>query len=130
MELLNNNTRKYCSSEVPTKKCATLHVPLNESLSPNFTVEQTLQGTHGSKAEGLGEKDIADEGEDEEAENEFVDTTAGWLDTRTFQECFEMLVDKLRNFYDALQYQIQFNDPRMLNAVGHEGVSFICLTKS
>ncbi|KAG2122424.1 hypothetical protein BD769DRAFT_1325457, partial [Suillus cothurnatus] len=81
-------------------------------------------------AEGLGGEDIADEGEDEEAENEFVYTAAGWLDTYTFQECFETLVNKLHDFCDALQYQIQFNDHRMLNAIEHEDASFICLIES
>ncbi|KAG1844106.1 hypothetical protein C8R48DRAFT_618263, partial [Suillus tomentosus] len=68
--------------------------------------------------------------ENEEAEDEFVDTAAGRMDTRTFQERFEAHIKNFRDFCDGLQYQIQFNDHRMLNAVEREGASFIRLMEN
>lgn len=68
--------------------------------------------------------------ENEEAEDEFVDTAVGRMDTRTFQERFEAHIKNFRDFCDGLQYQIQFNDHRMLNAVEREGASFIRLMEN
>ncbi|KAG1830000.1 hypothetical protein EV424DRAFT_1292985, partial [Suillus variegatus] len=45
-------------------------------------------------------------------------------------ERFEAHIRNLREFCDGLQYQIQFNDHRMLNAVEREGASFIRLMEN
>ncbi|KAG2031925.1 hypothetical protein BDR03DRAFT_1027574 [Suillus americanus] len=68
--------------------------------------------------------------ENEEVEDGLVDTVARRMDTHTFQECFKAHIKNLRDFCDGLQYQIQFNNHRMLHAVECEGASFICLMEN
>ncbi|KAG1874931.1 hypothetical protein F4604DRAFT_2008937 [Suillus subluteus] len=109
-------------------------VPLRDSLPPNSMVQQTLQysvrGEEDTHENTTGVGGNMFDGENEEAEDEFVDTAAGRMDTRTFQERFEAHIKNLRDFCDGLQYQIQFNDHRMLNAVEREGASFIRLMEN
>lgn len=109
-------------------------VPLRDSLPPDSTVQQTLQysvrGGEDAHENPTGVEGNIFDRENEEAEDEFVDTAAGRMDTRTFQERFEAHIKNLRDFCDGLQYQIQFNDHRMLNAVEREGASFIRLMEN
>ncbi|KAG1824250.1 hypothetical protein DFJ58DRAFT_672829 [Suillus subalutaceus] len=110
-------------------------VSLHDSLPPNSTVlEQMLQYSMRAE-EDTHENTTGVEGnifdrEDEEAEDEFVDTAAGWMDTRTFQERFEAHIKNLRDFCDGLQHQIQFNNHRMLHVIEREGASFIRLMEN
>ncbi|KAG2135407.1 uncharacterized protein EDB93DRAFT_1331117 [Suillus bovinus] len=72
-----------------------------------------------------GEMESGDEVGDG-AEDDLVDTFCQQLDTRTFQE--RMLTHvKIRDFCDGLEYQIQFNDYRMLTVLERNGSSFLRL---
>jgi len=99
---------------------------LNETLP----IESTAPSEEGRIHTDAGGS-VSDEREDEEEENDIVDTAAGrQVDTHTFQERFQTLIKNFRDFSDGLEYQIQFNDHRMLNAVEREGASFIRLMEN
>ena len=101
-------------------------IPLNETLP----IESTAPSEEGRIHTDAGGS-VSDEREDEEEENDIVDTAAGrQVDTHTFQERFQTLIKNFRDFSDGLEYQIQFNDHRMLNAVEREGASFIRLMEN
>ncbi|KAG1878754.1 hypothetical protein C8R48DRAFT_745325 [Suillus tomentosus] len=115
-----------------------LEVQRNRTLPfcrpPNSMVQQTFQysvrGEDGVHENVTGIEGNLFDRENEEAEDEFVDTAAGQMDTCTFQERFEAHIKNFRDFCDGLQYQIQFNDHRMLNAIEREGASFIRLMEN
>ncbi|KAG1727236.1 hypothetical protein EDB19DRAFT_1750776 [Suillus lakei] len=60
-------------------------------------------------------------------EDDLVDMFCQQLDTRTFQERMLTHVKNIRDFCDGLEYQIQFNDYRMLTVLEHNGSSFLHL---
>ncbi|KAG1751092.1 hypothetical protein EDB19DRAFT_2004386, partial [Suillus lakei] len=73
-----------------------------------------------------GEMESGDEVGDG-AEDDLVDTFCQQLDTRTFQERMLTHVKNIRDFCDGLEYQIQFNDYRMLTVLERNGSSFLRL---
>ncbi|KAG2029381.1 hypothetical protein BDR03DRAFT_880936, partial [Suillus americanus] len=101
------------------------------AVSPVFFLQQTLQysvrAEEDNRKNTTGVEGNVFDREDEEAEDEFVDTEAGWMDTCTFQEHFKAHITNLCDFCDGLQYQIQFKDHKMLHAIECDGASFICL---
>ncbi|KAG1731582.1 hypothetical protein EDB19DRAFT_1737598 [Suillus lakei] len=60
-------------------------------------------------------------------EDDLVDTFCQQLNTRTFQERMLTHVKNIRDFCDGLEYQIQFNDYRMLTVLERNGSSFLRL---
>ncbi|KAG2128343.1 uncharacterized protein EDB93DRAFT_1243573 [Suillus bovinus] len=94
------------------------------------TLQYSVRGGEDAHENPTGVEGNIFDRENEEVEDEFVDTAAGRMDTRTFQERFEAHIKNLRDFCDGLQYQIQFNDHRMLNAIEREGASFIRLMEN
>ncbi|KAG1800560.1 hypothetical protein EV424DRAFT_1437983 [Suillus variegatus] len=73
-----------------------------------------------------GEMESGDEVGDG-VEDDLVDTFCQQLNTRTFQERMLTHVKNIRDFCDGLEYQIQFNDYRMLTVLERNGSSFLRL---
>ncbi|KAG2156290.1 hypothetical protein DEU56DRAFT_906454 [Suillus clintonianus] len=73
-----------------------------------------------------GEMESGDEVGDG-VEDDLVDMLCQQLDMRTFQERMLTHVKNIRDFCDGLEYQIQFNDYRMLTILKHNGSSFLRL---
>jgi hypothetical protein len=63
-------------------------------------------------------------------EDDLVDMFCQQLDTRTFQERMLTHVKNIHDFCDGLEYQIQFNDYRMLTILECNGSSFLRLADS
>ena len=69
---------------------------------------------------------------DEDEDENFIDV--GREDGQTFGETMEEWIHTIREFADGLDYQLQFRDGRMLQALEREGAGFkrlmtACLTK-
>jgi hypothetical protein len=71
--------------------------------------------------------------------NDDDDDDNGWIDTMTalatadrgtFHKCFNEHIKTIRDFCDGLEYQLQFEDHRMLDTVEPEGASFLRLAQS
>ena len=81
---------------------------------------------HGDQARnesgGENESDSEDEGP--------VDTGEDIGICATFQEQFTHYIEVFRKFCNGLEYQVQFNDRRMLDTVEREGAAFICLAQN
>ncbi|KAI6143267.1 hypothetical protein BKA82DRAFT_4017571 [Pisolithus tinctorius] len=109
-------------------------ITLDNSLPhPAITLEQVDGGTETEGDVLRLEGEMLDEGRDEDACEHIVDTAARHsmgMDTCTFQEHFQSIIMNFRDFFDGLEYQIQFNDHRMLHTVEHEGASFIRLMEN
>jgi hypothetical protein len=73
-----------------------------------------------------------DTGSDDGNEDGLVDTGPNTMmgGEGTFRERFAENIKTLREFCDGLEYQIQFEDERMLNAVERDGSSFFRLARS
>jgi hypothetical protein len=91
-------------------------VPLNDELdlgpsgdnpSSSMSEEGTLHMDE--ELEGNGEGYESDDG--------IVDTKNGMFDSRSVQERMSQHINMLRDFADGLQYQLQFNDCRMLDSL-------------
>jgi hypothetical protein len=79
----------------------------------------------------INENEPEDARDEDEDEDDFVDTAAdGWTGSgSTFREqCME--IETIRNFCDGLEYQLQFEDRRMLETVQREGSSFLRLARN
>jgi hypothetical protein len=73
-----------------------------------------------------------DDEEADEVGQELVDTEDNtWSQGKlTIQERYRTHIALLREFCDGLDHQIQFADPRMLEALEREGASMLRLAKS
>lgn len=60
-----------------------------------------------------------------ESDDDIVDTEIGMFDGRTVCERLSQHIGMLRDFADGLDYQLQFNDHRMLDSLEREGATFI-----
>ncbi|KAG1739721.1 hypothetical protein EDB19DRAFT_1978114, partial [Suillus lakei] len=69
----------------------------------------------------------ANEGEMESGDEVGDGAEDDLLDTRTFQERMLTHVKNIHDFCDGLEYQIQFNDYRMLTVLERNGSSFLRL---
>ncbi|KAI6156660.1 hypothetical protein BKA82DRAFT_4325516 [Pisolithus tinctorius] len=131
------DTHKWvCTCPYLVKSQFLISKPLVQSVhmvSPIFFLEQVDRGTE-SKGDMLRlEEEMLDEGGDKDACEHIVDTVAHHsvgMDTHTFQECFQSIIMNFHDFCDGLEYQIQFNDRRMLHTVKCEGASFIQLMEN
>ena len=94
-----------------------------------------------NKARALGEDDIlntagieldSDDLGFESDDNQLVDIWEGRGDEerRTYNEEMGGNIGLLRNFCDALEYQIQFQDPRFLKTLEKEGARFFRLARN
>ncbi|KAG1812276.1 hypothetical protein EV424DRAFT_106803 [Suillus variegatus] len=103
-------------------------IPL-DSCPPHVT---TPTWTHASEQGRVSEGEIRsdDEISGDDAEEDLVDTFSRQLDTRTFQERMLTHIKNIRDFCDGLEYQIQFNDYRMLTTLERNDSSFLRLADS
>jgi hypothetical protein len=102
-----------------------LLVPLDQSETNNPECEPTP-----STSEQQTERDkVANEGSDgdegEESDEDVVDTERDMIEGKTFGEWMTEHVRLLRDFADGLEYQLQFNNRRMLDRLEREGGAFI-----
>jgi len=76
-----------------------------------------------STSEQQTERDeVANEGSDgDESDEDVVDTEREMIGGKTFGERMTEHVTLLRDFADGLEYQLQFNDHRMLDRLEREG---------
>ena len=101
-----------------------LLVPLDETETPNA-------GTHTSMSampdnSDLNQKEDPDsENNAEDSEDEIIDTEEGLIGGKTFGEQMTEHIDMLRDFANGLEYQVQFNDHRILDRLEREGGSFL-----
>ncbi|KAG6867119.1 hypothetical protein C0995_005636, partial [Termitomyces sp. Mi166 len=71
------------------------------------------------------------EGDDDESEGEIIDTRPEEDDNRlTFEETMEENIKTILDFAKGLEYQIQFRDHRMLQALERDGSSFLRLARA
>ena len=70
--------------------------------------------------------------DDDDDDDGLIDTESGLAtkDRRTFRERFREHIGTIRHFCDGLEYQLQFEDHRMLETVEREGASFLQLAQS
>lgn len=67
----------------------------------------------------------SENGSDESDDNNIVDTEQGLIGGSTFGEQMTKHISMLRDFADGLEYQLQFDDHRMLASLEREGGSFL-----
>jgi len=96
-------------------------VPLNSA--PDTPAHNTLAAEVQQNNDGE-----SDDGND--SDNEPVDTGMDINNHATFRENFTNHIQTIRNFCDGLEYQIQFNDHRMLDILEREGASFLRLAEN
>ena len=74
----------------------------------------------------------ANEELDDDDEDGLIDTEFGLAtkDSQTFRECFSEHIETIWDFCDGLEYQLQFEDNRMLETVERERASFLRLAHS
>lgn len=78
----------------------------------------------------MPEPDEEDSGPEHESDDELVDTGAQDEGGRTVEERFRETIRTLREFCDGLEYQVQFNDLRMVEVVERESAGCLRLAKS
>ncbi|KAG0693970.1 hypothetical protein DFH29DRAFT_815813, partial [Suillus ampliporus] len=86
-----------------------LLVPL-DSCPPHITTATRTQQVRVNEGEIQSDDEVGSDG----VEEDLVDTSSQQLDTRTFQERMLTHIKNIHDFCDSLEYQIQFNDYRML----------------
>jgi hypothetical protein len=99
-------------------------IPLDDK--PDTSVVEYEPSPSMSDDPGLHER--AEMQRDEEAyelDDDIVDTEIGMFDGRTVRERLSQHIGILRDFADGLDYQLQFNDHRMLDSLEREGATFI-----
>ncbi|KAG1780639.1 hypothetical protein EV702DRAFT_964237 [Suillus placidus] len=100
-----------------------LLVPLNSCPPPLATAAIPVPVPGPVNEEEIESGDEASDG----VEDDLVDTFCQQLDTKTFQEHMLTHVKNTCDFCDGLEYQIQFNDYRMLTILERNGSSFLRL---
>ncbi|KAJ7436299.1 hypothetical protein B0H11DRAFT_1754960 [Mycena galericulata] len=73
--------------------------------------------------------DEHDQPNDNDNNDDVIDTTGGIM-RETFTEAMTDRIRMLREFADGLEYQIQFQDRRMLDSVEREGAGFLRLARN
>ena len=70
--------------------------------------------------------------ESEESDNELIDTAlaTGWGGRETFRETMRTHIDRMKDFCDGLEYQVQFEDQRFLDTLEREGGHFLRLMQN
>jgi hypothetical protein len=92
-------------------------------------IDEPTSDAHTSAFEGQGtqNRSTSDESGDEgdESDDGVVDTESGIGEGRTVRERMSDHISMLRDFANGLEYQLQFNDRRMLDNLEREGRTFI-----
>ena len=87
-------------------------------------------------AKGQGDSEDPDEsesggdGEGDESDNEIIDMEQEMVGSKTFAERMTEHIRVLREFADGLEYQLEFNDSRMLDCLEREGRTFFRFSQS
>ena len=105
---------------VPFWKHPDLKPLVEESSSGRETMGIITEGTLGRINNDLASND--EELEDEDEEEALIDM--GRKDGQTFDETLDEWIHTMREFANGLEYQRQFRDGRMLQAVERDGMSF------
>jgi hypothetical protein len=125
--------------ENPRKRVITIRLHHHERHKPYvvesvFGIPMMMSFDEGGREE-VGSVDEDQEGDsngDEDAEEPEEDdqspvpvASTRIAQGRTFEERFRDHIQTLRDFCDGLEYQVQFNDHRMLETLEREGGSFL-----
>jgi hypothetical protein len=104
-------------------------VPLEGTIS-HLATNPTPPPSNKDDSEQEPSGDISDEGDDDA--DSVVDTQpALWAgDGSTHHERLTDTITTIRDFCDGLEYQLQFEDQRMLETLEREGASFLRLVKA
>jgi hypothetical protein len=97
-------------------------------VGPSPEGSSPAKGNNGNEFEGY---DNDDNDNDDDDDGDVVDTQSGtFRDRMTFRERFLGKINGYRDFLDGLEYQLQFEDERMLETVEREGAGFWRLAQS
>ena len=123
----------------------TFYLEVKRNRTTPFLLHRILQPggpNHPTSASSVGDSEAVDENKtspnvgDEELEDDdedgLVDTESGLAigDRATFRERFTEHIETIRQFCGGLEYQLQFEDHRMLETLEREGASFLRLAQS
>ncbi|KAF7966149.1 hypothetical protein HWV62_39928 [Athelia sp. TMB] len=87
--------------------------------------------TIGSHAMSPAPENDNPDADDDDDDDDAVDTQIGqWAGGQTLRESFLDEIQTIRDFCDGLEYQVQFEDRRMLETLQREGASFLRLARS
>jgi hypothetical protein len=105
-------------------------VPLDEP-----EIDGTKNDSMSAKSQGDSEDpDESEPGGDgdsgDESDNEIIDLEQEMVGSKTFAERMTEHIQGLREFADGLEYQLQFNDSRMLDCLEREGRAFFRFSQS
>ena len=111
------------------------HPSLKPLDTPSTQTRDHESSSHNSEQGQLLDNDAIERGDSDDNDNKdekFIDM--GREDGQTFDETVEEWICSIREFADGLDYQQQFHDGCMLQALKHEGAGFkrlmtTCLTK-
>jgi hypothetical protein len=123
---------------------ATFYLQVRRNRTTPFWLHPILQpeGHHIAATSTSGDTPIVhdntnpiigrDESEDDDDDDGLIDTEPGLAigDRKTLRERFSEYIGTIREFCDGLEYQLQFEDHRMLETVEREGVSFMRLAQN
>lgn len=101
-----------------------LLVPLDGTKTPDAGTHVSTSATPEGNSD-LDQKEDPDSENDEDSDDEIIDTEERLIGGKTFGERMTEHIDMLRDFANGLEYQVQFNDNRMLDRLEREGGSFL-----
>jgi len=107
-----------------------LLVPLDQSESNTEECEQKSSMSEGQQEPDDPVDDANPDADGEESEDDTVDTEHGIVSGKTTSERMSEHIKTLRDFADGLEYQLQFNDNRMLDRLEREGVGLLRFAES
>ena len=109
-------------------KCNTIgQHPSGFTHSCSLKVSTTASGS--SKTLPTLDANMIEQDESDDENDGLIDTEPEWT-TECCHEWLDKHIKAIRDFCDGLEYQLQFNDHRMLVTVEREGGSFLQLAES
>ena len=117
LEVKRNRTTPFWLHRALQPDCLPILAP---PVGPSLEGSTPAGKSNGNEFEGYDDDD-----NDDDDDVDVVDMQSGMFrDGATFRERFLRKIDGYRDFLDGLEYQLQFEDERMLETVEREGAGF------